>query len=121
MSYGKARVHLMTLSVRTSGKGNTYLAGWLGKASVVAFAGEPDKFGNETWDVYVAAPEPRQDAPQPGDASRSPRPASASGEAPAGSSGPARRQGNGSRRDRAARGVAERYGMAADPNDPIPF
>lgn len=54
MSYGKPRVHLMTLSVRTSGKGNTYLAGWLGKASVVAFAGEPDKFGNPTWDVFLA-------------------------------------------------------------------
>ena len=56
-----ARVRLMTLSERTSGKGNAYLSGWLGKASVVAFRGEPDKFGNETWDVIVSTPEPKPD------------------------------------------------------------
>jgi hypothetical protein len=38
------RVLLMQLSQRTSAKGNAYLSGWLGKASVVAFqAEEPDK------------------------------------------------------------------------------
>ena len=37
------RVLLMTLSERTSGKGNAYLSGWLDKASVVAFPGEPEK------------------------------------------------------------------------------
>jgi hypothetical protein len=52
------RVLLATLNVRTSGKGNTYLAGWLGKAKVVAFVGEPDRYGNPTWDLYVAEPEP---------------------------------------------------------------
>lgn len=62
MSYGgKARVHLMTLSVRTSGKGNEYLSGYLGKAKVVGFRGEPDRFGSETWNIYVAEPEPRQE------------------------------------------------------------
>jgi hypothetical protein len=40
------RVLLATLSVRTSAKSNEYLVGWLGKASVVGFPGEPDKFGN---------------------------------------------------------------------------
>ena len=30
------RVLLMQLSERTSGRGNRYLSGWLGKASVVA-------------------------------------------------------------------------------------
>ena len=49
------RVLLLTLSERTSGQGNRYLSGWLGKASVVAFAGEPDKHGNPTWDVFVAS------------------------------------------------------------------
>lgn len=112
MSYGKPRVHLMTLSVRTSGKGNAYLAGWLGKASVVAFAGEPDKFGNPTWNVFLAERGERQERGQ--DASRSPRPSSHAGEAPGGRSGH-RRQSNGSRRDQAAREVAARYGMADDP------
>jgi hypothetical protein len=31
------------------------MAGWLGKASVVAFeAEEPDKFGNKMWRVFVS-------------------------------------------------------------------
>jgi hypothetical protein len=48
----------MTLSERTSARGTTYLAGWLGKAKVVAFRGKgPDKFGNPTWDVFVAEPQ----------------------------------------------------------------
>ena len=59
------RVHLTTLSVRTSAKGNAYLSGCLGKASVVAFAGEPDKHGNATWDVFLAQPEPRDGATAP--------------------------------------------------------
>src|SRR3954470_9248404 len=42
-----------------SGRGNRYMSGWLGKASVVAFAGEPDKHGNPTWDLFVSTPEPR--------------------------------------------------------------
>ncbi len=50
----QAKVLLMTLSERTSGKGRRYFSGWLGKASVVAFEGEPDKFGNPTWDLFVA-------------------------------------------------------------------
>ncbi len=40
----QGRVLLMQLSERTSARGNRYLSGWLGKASVVAFqAEEPDK------------------------------------------------------------------------------
>jgi hypothetical protein len=52
-------VLLLTLSARTSAKGRLYLSGWLGKASVVAFPGEPDKHGNPTWDLFVSTPEPR--------------------------------------------------------------
>ena len=59
------RVLLTTLSHRTSTKGNEYLAGWLGKASVVAFPGEADKFGNPTWDVFLKQPEPRDSPPAP--------------------------------------------------------
>ena len=85
------RVLLMQLSERTSAKGNRYLAGWLGKASVVAFqAEEPDKFGNPVWEVFVSEPQPRSEqrplpleraeqrpqGPAPGDvtANRSARP-----------------------------------------------
>ena len=49
------RVLLMELSERVSGRGRKYMAGWLGKASVVAFeAEEPDKFGNKCWRVFVS-------------------------------------------------------------------
>src|SRR3954454_2823277 len=55
----------MQLSERTSAKGNAYLSGWLGKASVVAFqAEEPDKWGNPVWDVFVSTPEPRAEQQQ---------------------------------------------------------
>ena len=56
------RVLLLTLSERTSAKGNAYLSGWLGKASVVAFRGEDDKHGNPTWDLFVSEPQPRAEA-----------------------------------------------------------
>jgi hypothetical protein len=64
------RVLLLSLSQRTSGKGNPYLSGWLGKASVVGFPGEPDRFGNATWDLFVSTPEPKQGAGQETQASR---------------------------------------------------
>src|SRR3954454_700760 len=58
------RVLLLTLSERTSAKGNAYLSGWLGKASVVAFRGEDDKHGNPTWDLFVSTPEPKPEQRQ---------------------------------------------------------
>src|SRR3954468_2302597 len=67
------RVLLLTLSERTSGKGNAYLAGWLGKASVVAFRGEDDRHGNPTWDVFVSTPEPKPEARPDGRAKPSAR------------------------------------------------
>ncbi len=63
----EAKVLLLTLSRRTSAKGREYMSGWLGKASVVAFQGEPDKFGNETWEVFVATPQPCGDGTAAGD------------------------------------------------------
>jgi hypothetical protein len=66
------RVLLLTLSERTSAKGNAYLSGWLGKASVVAFRGEDDKHGNPTWDLFVSTPEPRAEAGQERDPARRP-------------------------------------------------
>src|SRR6476659_5200659 len=59
------RVLLLQLSERTSAKGNPYLSGWLGKASVVAFRGEDDRHGNPVWDVFVSTPEPRPEAKSP--------------------------------------------------------
>lgn len=53
------RVLLTTLSVRTSGRGTNYLSGYLGKAKVVAFAGEADRWGNPTWNLYLEHQEPR--------------------------------------------------------------
>ena len=55
------------------------LSGYLGKAQVVAFKGEPDAHGNETWDVFVSEPrqearqDARQDAPRPAPASEAAR------------------------------------------------
>jgi hypothetical protein len=54
------KVLLLQLSERTSARGNRYMRGWLGKAAVVAFQGEKDEAGNQSWDVYVSAPEPRE-------------------------------------------------------------
>jgi hypothetical protein len=60
------RVLLMTLAERTSGKGTVYLAGWLGKARLVGFkAKEPDKYGNEAWEIYAQEPEPKADNDRP--------------------------------------------------------
>ena len=73
------RVLLMQLSIRTSAKGTCYLSGWLGKAQVVGFPGEADKYGNPTWNIFVSEPE-RRDAP----AGASSRPVSRPRSAPAG-------------------------------------
>jgi hypothetical protein len=58
----RPRVLLTTLSVRTSAAGRQYLSGFLAKARVVAFEGEPDRFGNPTWDLFLSEPEPRDGA-----------------------------------------------------------
>ena len=59
------RVLLMMLSERTSAKGTAYLSGWLGKAKLVGFkAKEPDRYGNEVWEIYAQEPEPKSDSDQ---------------------------------------------------------
>jgi hypothetical protein len=127
------RVLLMTLSCRTSAKGNAYLAGWLGKASVVAFAGEPDKFGNPTWDVFLAEPEPKRDSvqkppatpPERDEAPMPPAAPAAAGARPDGPQPPQRRYrpaGKAAQRERVAGEVAAAYGLGdRDPDDPLPF
>lgn len=122
-----SRVLLTTLSVRISAKGRQYLAGWLGKASVVAFAGEPDKWGNETWDVFLAQPEPRDGPPvrersPSGDdahAGRTSAPAEARAR-PGDFHRAPRREGAAARRERVAGEVARDYG-GGELDDAIPF
>src|SRR4051794_14955072 len=59
------RVLLLELSERTSARGNPYMAGWLGKASVVAFRAEhADKHGNPVWQVFVTEPQQEQQRAQ---------------------------------------------------------
>jgi hypothetical protein len=65
----EARVLLTRLSVRKSARGNEYLLGFLGAARVVGFKSrEPDRFGNEQWELYLAEPprEARGPAGEPG-------------------------------------------------------
>ena len=56
------RVLLCTLSVPTSQKtGRPYVTGWLGKSRLIGFAGEPDRYGNRTIDLYLQAVEERRE------------------------------------------------------------
>jgi hypothetical protein len=47
------KVLITTLWQRTSGKGNEYLSGFLGRARVIGFKGEPMADGTPTWNLYV--------------------------------------------------------------------
>lgn len=60
------KVLLLELKERVSAAGNAYMSGWLGKASVVAFA--KDENGERVWQVYVQTP-----APKSSEASSQPR------------------------------------------------
>jgi len=53
MSAPSQKVLLTTLWERTSAKGNVYLSGFLGKARVVGFRGEPTAEGVPTWNLYL--------------------------------------------------------------------
>jgi hypothetical protein len=59
------RALLAVLSQRTSTRGQSCLSGWLGKARVIGFEGDPDQHGNPTWRIFVAEPEPRDGPPGP--------------------------------------------------------
>jgi hypothetical protein len=57
------RVLLMRLSIRESARGTEYLSGFLGAARLVGFkAKEPDRYGNDVWEVYAQEPEPKADS-----------------------------------------------------------
>ena len=49
----QAKVLIATLWHRTSERGNEYLSGFLGKARIVAFRGEPTAEGTPTWNLYL--------------------------------------------------------------------
>jgi hypothetical protein len=53
MTGPNGKVLLTTLWQRTSTRGNEYLSGFLGKAKVIAFRGEPTADGTPTWNVYL--------------------------------------------------------------------
>lgn len=53
------KVLLVEVRERTSGSGNRYLSGWLGKASVVAFLSKDAEAPGDVWQVYVSTPQPR--------------------------------------------------------------
>ena len=55
MSGPDDKVLLTTLWERTSQKGTVYLSGYLGKARLVAFRGEPTEDGAPTWKLFVQA------------------------------------------------------------------
>jgi hypothetical protein len=124
------RVLLTSLSIRTSGKGRPYLSGYLGKARVVAFEGEADRFGNPTWDIFLAEPEPRDGVPAgrqrpSGDgtaAASSVTPAGA-GARPGGSYRVPRRESARARQERVAGEILADHGVMGDAvlDDPIPF
>jgi hypothetical protein len=56
-TYGKLK--LMTLTQRTSPKGNQYMLGILNGLSVIVFPGEDNEWG-KTWDVYLQKRQPSQ-------------------------------------------------------------
>ena len=120
----QSKVLLATLTEAVSGRGNTYLRGWLGASNLVAFAGEPDEQGRRTWNLYLVERQPRDAAatgsrkPQERDAT--PRASSATSPRPGGRYSAPRRESEAARRDRAAAEVSARYGDG-ELDDPLPF
>jgi hypothetical protein len=53
MSSQTPKVLIATLWQRTSERGNEYLSGFLGKARIIGFRGEPTADGIPTWNLYL--------------------------------------------------------------------
>lgn len=114
------RVLLATLSECQSAAGKAYLRGWAGASNLVAFRGTPDEQGRPTWDLFLVERQRHQEARQEPPA----RPAS-SHQGPqqgARADGPParRREGSGSRQERAARELIARQDDGGL-NDALPF
>ncbi len=69
MSAPNQKVLLCSLWQRTSERGNEYLSGFLGKARIIAFRGEPTAEGVPTWNVFLSPgkeqEESKAQAPRP--------------------------------------------------------
>src|SRR5215472_5698155 len=50
---GAPKILLATLWQRTSERGNKYLSGFLGKARIIGFKGEPTADGTPTWNLFL--------------------------------------------------------------------
>jgi hypothetical protein len=59
---GEPKVLLCTLWQRTSERGNEYLTGFLGKARVIGFRGEPTDNGTPTWNLYATSGREQEEA-----------------------------------------------------------
>ena len=73
MSGPDQKVLITTLWQRTSERGNEYLSGFLGKARIIAFRGEPTPQGVPTWNVYLTPG--KEQAERDSDARLQPSPA----------------------------------------------
>jgi hypothetical protein len=62
MSAPDNKVLMTVLWERVSGRGNEYLSGFLGRARVVAFRGEPTPDGIKTWNVYLSPAKEQEEA-----------------------------------------------------------
>lgn len=72
MSGADQKVLIATMWHRTSERGNEYLSGFLGKARIVAFRGEPTADGIPTWNLYLSPGKEQEEG-----ASRASRPRAA--------------------------------------------
>jgi hypothetical protein len=135
MSYDrerKARVLLMEVEKRTSERtGRPWYSAWLGRARVIGFeADQSNERGHKVIRLFVEEPEPRDGPPKPPGKppERDPGPGRghqsqtrAAGAAPGDSGRPYRRESEAARRERVGAETARRYGVEADPDDPLPF
>jgi len=77
---GEPKILLCSLWQRTSERGNEYLTGFLGKARVIGFRGEPTADGAPTWDIYLTPGNEQEDRGGSGQCeSRSPTSSSRTG------------------------------------------
>jgi hypothetical protein len=61
-SISDGKVLVCSLWERTSAKGNTYLSGFLGKARIIGFRGEPTADGTLTWNIYLQPGKEQEEA-----------------------------------------------------------
>jgi hypothetical protein len=62
MSAPNNKVLVATLWQRTSDRGNEYLSGFLGKARLIGFRGEPTADGTPTWNIYLQPGKEQEEA-----------------------------------------------------------